>query len=385
MAVSESTPEESTPAPARASLFVHVPFCDVRCPYCHFTFFVNRDPELPERWARAIRREFEQLVATRPGLTIPSVYFGGGTPSALDPMARERVCDWLAGPVRERLEPDAEVTIEVNPESAWPETLRPWVDAGVNRMSLGVQSQDEEVLRFLGRLNTSRSNLRALDLACSMVENVSADLIVASPPDRWDRLHRSLEAIASRPISHVSAYLLEIHDSTRFGRDVKAGRWSPSPDESQVHLYLKMAEWLQSRGFAAYELSNFAQPGRASRHNQRYWTREAYLGLGPSASSFEGDRRWTNEPDTRTWCAGVAAVGTAIVEEERLDWRAVRRERILLGLRTAGGIPLAWIEGRDALCRELLGAGLLEADQGQVRCTVEGWLLLDQIVAQLVD
>ncbi|HKK71389.1 MAG TPA: coproporphyrinogen-III oxidase family protein [Candidatus Krumholzibacteria bacterium] len=367
------------------SLYVHVPFCDVRCPYCHFTCFVNRDPELPERWARAVVREWGLHRERGRAERVASVYFGGGTPSALPPGARERIGTWLADDVVPRLEPEAEVTVEVNPESAWPESLRPWVEAGANRLSVGVQSMDPDVLTFLGRLNTPRSNLRALDLACSLVENVSADLIVGTPADDRRKLAASIEAITALPIVHVSAYLLEIHRTTRFGRDVASGRWQPTPDDEQADRYLEMVDRLAARGLEAYELSNFALAPFEAQHNARYWAREAYLGLGPSAHSYEPERRWSNLRDTRAWCEAVETGRLETEVDERLDHAAVRRERILLGLRRREGVPTAWLVERDRWCHEAARSGLLTRRGDRWAATPTGWLVLDQIVAQLTD
>lgn len=372
-------------AAAPNALYIHVPFCDVRCPYCHFTCFVNKDPELPDRWARAVIAEFALHRAQGRAEHLSSVYFGGGTPSALPPDARARITTWLADEVRPRLPETAEITVEVNPESAWAESLQPWVQAGVNRFSLGVQSMDPGVLTFLGRLNTPQSNLRALDLCCSLVENVSADLIVGSVPDDWSRLLRGLEAIAAHPVVHVSAYLLEIHADTRFGRDVATAKWSPKPDDDQSELYLRMVDWLGHRGFGAYELSNFAQPGFEARHNSSYWRREPYLGLGPSAHSFEPEVRWSNPRDTRTWCAAVEAGRLEREIDEQLDHRDIRRERVMLGLRTREGIPASWVSGHARWCEKAIESGLLLRVGDRVAATREGWLLLDQVIAQLVD
>ena len=367
------------------SVYVHVPFCDVRCPYCHFTCFVNKDPDLPDRWARAIVAEWRLHREQGRAETVASVYFGGGTPSALPAPARETIARWLADEVVPLADDEVEITVEANPESARADTLRPWIDAGANRISLGIQSMDPEVLRFLGRLNTPRSNLRALDLACTLVENVSADLIVGTPPDDRARLRNSIDAITAHPVSHVSAYLLEIHRTTRFGRDVAAGKWMPTPDDDQADLYLDMVDQLEGRGLAAYELSNFALPHAHARHNARYWSREPYLGLGPSAHSFEADHRWSNPRDTRAWCTAIEAGRLEREVDERLDHTAVRRERVLLGLRRREGIPAPWVAEREAWCREAARAGLLERRDDRWAATPRGWLLLDQIVAQLTD
>lgn len=374
----------AAPAPA-VSLYVHVPFCDVRCPYCHFTCFVNRDADLFDRWARGVVDQFRRLDDHFGIERLASVYFGGGTPTALPPSARAIVAGWIAGELAGRLEPGAEITVECNPESAWPESLRPWVDAGVNRLSLGLQSMDPAVLSFLGRLNTPDANRRVLDLACSLVDEVSADLIVASPPDGPDSLDRSVDEILAWPVDHVSAYLLEIHAATRFGRDLVSGRLHPKPDGEQARLYRRLVDRLGGHGLRAYELSNFARPGHEARHNRRYWTREPYLGLGPSAHSNVGRWRWAELRDTVAWCRAVEE-GRALVEDlEELDDAAVRDERILLGLRLREGIARAELEGRERLVGEFARAGLLEISGDRVAATVDGWLLLDQIVARLTS
>lgn len=367
------------------SLYVHLPFCDVRCPYCHFYCFVNRDAGLPDRYVRGLAAELE-LWAQR-GLDGPvaSVYFGGGTPSALPPGARERICDWLAHGVGPRLAPGAEITMEVNPESAWPEGLQDWVGAGVNRISLGIQSMVPGVLEFLGRLNTPRSNLRALDLACSLVPSVSCDLILATPADDWSGTLRSLEAICSRPVQHVSGYLLEVHRDTRFGRDVARGKWAPKPGDDQAALYHRAVDWLAGRGLVAYELSNFALPGHEAAHNRRYWRREPYLGLGASAHSFADEQRWWDVADARQWCERVEAGELPVAGHERLGEPERRREQLLLGLRTREGVPLTALRGREQKLAALAAAGLLRRDGGRVAATVDGWLVLDDLVAQLVD
>jgi oxygen-independent coproporphyrinogen-3 oxidase len=377
------------PQPSRgrapgSSLYIHVPFCEVRCPYCHFYCFVNRDPALPRRYAAAVRGELALHRARLAELgPVQSVYFGGGTPSALPGDARADLCAWLTEEVRPLLAPDAEITLEVNPESARPDVLRAWLQAGVNRISLGIQSMDEDVLRFLGRLNTPQSNRGALELACQLVDNVSVDLILATPGSDWPGTLQDLNAVAAFPVTHVSAYLLEIHSDTRFGRDVAAGRWRPQPDDAQSELYLRAGAWLAGRGFVPYELSNFGQPGFASRHNQRYWQRLPYFGLGPSACSFFGERRWENHRDAQAYCADLerGQAPTAWVEELSDSQR--RMERILLGLRTVDGIPRSLVADRQSLLEAWAAAGLVELRGNRVVSTVRGWLVLDQIVQQL--
>lgn len=378
--MTEGWPSAASP---EVSLYVHVPFCDVRCPYCHFTCFVNRDRELFDRWARAVAAQFGRVREELGVERVASLYFGGGTPTALPASARAIVTDWIGADLAPLLVADAEVTVECNPESSWPESLRPWVEAGVNRLSLGLQSMDAGVLAFLGRLNTPDANRRVLDLACSLVDRVSADLIVASPPDAAATLDASIEGVLEWPVTHVSAYLLEIHAATRFGRELESGRLRPKPDDEQAALYRRLVDRLESRGLLAYELSNFATPGHEARHNRRYWRREPYLGIGPSAHSNVDRWRWAELRDTVAWCEAVEA-GRALVEDlEELDSAQIRDERVLLGLRLREGIEAGELAGRDRLVEEFCRAGLLRAAEGRIAATVDGWLLLDQIVARL--
>ncbi len=379
-ALSEGWPKAAAP---EVSLYVHVPFCDVRCPYCHFSCFVNRDAALFDRWASSVVEQFRRMRAHFAVQSVASVYFGGGTPTALPPVSRSIICRWLADELLPLLGDAAEVTLECNPESAWPESLEPWIDSGVNRLSLGLQSMDADVLEFLGRLNTPDANRRVLDLACSLVDNVSADLIVASPPDAAATLQSSVEEITGWPVKHVSAYLLEIHAATRFGRDLISGQLIPKPDGEQADLYRLLVDRLGSAGFNAYELSNFARPGFEARHNRRYWTREPYLGVGSSAHSNIGRWRWAELRDTRQWCVGVES-GAALVEDlEELGEREIHEERVLLGLRLEEGILASELVDRERLVEEFTRAGLLRRRGDRISATLDGWLLLDQIVARL--
>jgi len=365
-----------------ASVYIHIPFCDVRCPYCHFYCFVNKDEALPLRLVRALRLEAAQVFASN-DLKLESIYVGGGTPSALRDEALEEMHAFLREDLMPRLVDGGEVTVEMNPESIDATALDGWIQAGLNRLSIGIQSMDPKTLEFLGRLNTPASNRRALALATSRVENVSADLILATPGADWSTTSNSLEAIHSFPITHVSAYLLEIHRETRFGRDVEAKRWAPKPDDEQSDLYVKGAQWMREHGFAAYELSNFAQPGFESRHNRRYWRREPYFGLGPSAHSFHDERRWWNASDAARYCDALERGESAVEGQETLGPDERRNEEILLRLRTAEGIPLTWMKGAEGLLAGFVGAGLMERHGKQVRATVSGWLVLEELVAQI--
>jgi oxygen-independent coproporphyrinogen-3 oxidase len=363
-------------------LYVHIPFCDVRCPYCHFYCFVNQDAALPERYVQALRAEFSRLQEAGLIRRLRSVYFGGGTPTALRGAAHASLCTWLGEELRPLCEANAEITIEANPESVSAQALAIWAQAGVNRVSLGLQSMHEPTLRFLGRLNTPDSNRKALDVACAAVPRVSIDLIVGTPQSRWEDLAGGLDEIFRWPVGHVSAYLLELHGETRFGRDFARGKLLPQPDEEQCAIYLALVDALAARGLAAYELSNFARPNEEARHNSIYWTREPYLGLGASSHSFAHEHRWWNHADARRYCAELESDAAPTADFERLDERARADERLLLGLRTRRGLALSELP-ESPLTRALCGEGLAQVDSERFRLSPAGWLLLDQIVAQL--
>jgi len=368
----------------QVALYIHIPFCDRRCPYCHFYCFVNRDEALPLRYCENLARELSTHADLLQG-KISSVYFGGGTPSALTPRAREFLCRWMCEELGPFLQADAEITLEVNPESALPDTLDAWVEAGVNRISVGIQSMDQEVLSFLGRLNTPASNRRALELCCERVANLSIDLILATPTSSAGALESSLELVQDYPITHLSAYLLEIHPETRFGRDVAQRRWTPRPGEEQAASYLSAVEYLGSVGFEHYELSNFARAGKTSKHNQSYWAGTSYLGLGASAHSFDGSQRWWNLSDAGGWCEALEQGHSPVAGSEVLGAAQRRDEEILLGLRTCRGLDPHWLQGRRALWDAWIGAGYAEIAAGRPRLTPKGWLVMDEIAPVLAQ
>ena len=365
------------------SLYLHIPFCDRRCPYCHFTCFVNRDPTLPLRYVRALAREYALYRHDFPG-PISTVYIGGGTPTALDAPAREFLCAWFTDELAGDLSAGAEITLEVNPESAWPETIDPWIEAGVNRLSLGVQSMDPQVLEFLGRLNTPASNRRACALAAGRVDNLSVDFILSTPADSLAAMENSLNLVEEFPITHVSAYLLEIHPTTRFGREVQRGTWVPLPTSQQADRYLRAVEILRERGLLPYELSNFAREGMRCRHNQAYWTGANYLGLGVSAHSHHQGTRWWNLENAARYCQSIEEGILPVAGKEELSSQQKREEEVLLGLRTLHGLDASWEKGHRELWREWIGAGYAVKDGQRLVLTAAGWLVMDEIALRLL-
>jgi oxygen-independent coproporphyrinogen-3 oxidase len=320
-----------------------------------------------------------------------SLFLGGGTPSLLPP---EAVATLLAD-ARQGLglAPDAEVTLEANPEGLHVERLRAFRAAGVTRLSLGVQALDDALLRRLGRTHSAADAAAAYRAArAAGFENVSVDLLYACPGQGLGTWVRTLDEALGWAPDHLSAYALTLEPATPFGRRPPGGL----PDEDlQVAQFDALVERVARAGLARYEVSNFARPGRRSRHNLGYWRREDYVGLGPGAHGALGAvRYWTLRSEPR-WRAAVLAGGFSIDGWERLSDRQVAAERLVLGLRLAEGVPREWLErdvaggagegraGAPSLAR-YLAAGLVTVRDGRIALTDRGVLLSDAIFAELI-
>ncbi len=380
---------ESGPVGARYGIYVHCVFCLRRCPYCDFNVAIYREDRV-RPFVAALRAELARYSGLPWGGTVPAVslFFGGGTPSLLEPDA---VGDLIAAARRGLgLAADAEVTLEANPEGLDRERLAAFRAAGVTRLSLGVQSLDDALLRRLGRTHSAADARRAFAAArAAGFENVSVDLLWACPAQDLGAWTRTLdEVLAWRP-EHLSAYALTLEPGTVFGRRPVADL----PDEeTQIAQFGCLVERAAAAGFERYEISNFARPGFGSRHNLLYWRREEYLGLGPGAHGAFGGLRYVNLRAHTRYRAALAVERWPVERWERLTPRQVRSERIMLGLRLAEGIPRAWLERHwaddprrlaGALDRHL-AAGLLATRDGRVALTEHGVLLADTVLAELI-
>jgi oxygen-independent coproporphyrinogen-3 oxidase len=364
------------------SLYIHVPFCTRRCSYCDFAVQATSAAPVAE-WLDAVTREL-RLLALDQGwdraLPLDTLYLGGGTPSLLGCGAMAE----LAVGLREHASWDAEAvewTCEANPESFTPELAHDWRAAGVNRLSLGAQSFQEPVLRWMGRVHGPAGPGRAMAAArAAGFENVSVDLIFGVP-SRLDRDWRAdLEGALALEPEHVSLYGLTAEAATPLGRWVREGRETLADEDRYAEEYLLAHEVLTGAGFEHYEVSNFGKPGLRSRHNFVYWTGAPYAALGPGAHAFyPPTRRW----NLREWPGYRDALlsGRLPVDgEERVSEEDAALERVWLGLRTDLGFPL---EDASEVQRDLAGLwvarGWAEVGEGRIRLTAEGWLLLDRI------
>ena len=330
-------------------VYVHFPYCAHRCPYCEFAV-TTRPVPASGRYARAVVAELEARAAPFDALQAVSLYLGGGTPSRWEPTEVAEVIAAVRG--RCRLVADAEVTIEANPESCDRARLLAWRDAGVNRVSIGVQSFDPGVLAQLGRRHDGESANRAIVTAAGVIPNVSVDLIYAGRRSSIPIAAADAARAVAAGAEHVSAYALTLDpealaEEVPLARARRTGRLTFPGDEEALAQARAIRAVLRRAGLRRYEVSNFARPGRESVHNRLYWDGESYLGVGAGAAgcrrSMEGTVRWMNERDDRAWLAAVEAGRLPTATEDRFDAAADRAERLMLGLRTRRGVPLALV------------------------------------------
>lgn len=366
---------------SEAGVYVHVPFCLTRCGYCDFNAYAGLDSLAP-RYVRALLDEVELAAPAWSGDEVVSVFFGGGTPTTLDVAdlrgVLERVRDRFA------VTPDAEVTIEANPDTVDELKLSALLASGFDRLSMGAQSFDRSVLASLERVHSPDAVRRAFAGArAAGYENVNLDLIYGADGEGLDSWERTLqEAIALAP-EHVSAYALTIERATPLGRKVQAGV-VPAPDpDLQADMFAAACDLLRSAGYRHYEVSNWAKPGYECRHNLGYWERRPYAGLGAGAHSFDGDRRWWNARPPEEYLRHVEAGDLPIGGEERLEPADAYLEEIFLRLRILEGIPSSWVEPGVAL--PFLESGLLREDEGALVPTERGMLLLNELVLALAE
>lgn len=362
-------------------VYLHVPFCRQRCEYCSFNTGPYR-PAAMDRFLSALTREIDLVgeAAWAGDVTVGTVFFGGGTPSLLEADELETVLDRLRK--RFALDPGAEVTVECNPESLTRAKAEGYRLAGVNRLSLGIQSLDDDLLGRLGRLHSSDDARRAFDAARSAgVDNVSLDLMYGLPGQdvaRWGSTVR--EVLAWRP-EHLSAYALTLDEGSRWASEGVAGL---PGEETVTAQYWALARMAREAGHEHYEISNYAQPGRRSRHNQVYWRAEEYLAFGPGACGFLGDVRYGNVKPVERYCAVLEAGGLPLGTHEVLTPAQRKAEKVILGLRLVDGVPLAWLEDTRPLVRTWASLGLLEVAGERCRLTEAGFLLSDSLFIHLL-
>ena len=358
--------------------YVHVPFCARRCAYCDFAIAVRRVVPV-EDYVEGLARE---LALRLPGddRELTTLYFGGGTPSRLGGAGVAAAI--AAVRAHARLAPDAEVTIEANPEDVTPENVAGWVAAGVNRLSLGSQSFDEGVLAWMHRTHDAGQIGRAVDAArAGGVGNVSLDLIFALPESLGRDWARDLDAALALEPDHLSLYGLTVEPHTPLARWRERGDVHDAPEERYECEFLLAHERMTDAGFEHYEVSNFGRPGRHSRHNSSYWTGVPYAGLGPAAHEYDGVARRWNLASYPRWLDALREGRDPLEAREVLSEENRVAEAVYLGLRTTSGLSLEPEE--LPMVERWVAAGWGDLSGGVLRLTPPGWLRLDALAASL--
>jgi oxygen-independent coproporphyrinogen III oxidase len=378
-----------TPSGRSVGVYVHVPFCTRRCEYCSFNTAPIEDRDIVGRYLAALGREIELLATApwAPGLAVETIFFGGGTPSLLDDGQMAAVLDALRRAFR--MADDAEVTVECNPESVTRAKLAGYREAGVNRVSLGVQSLDDAILRAIGRLHSADAARAAFDAArAAGFSNVSVDLIYGLPALSAEGFRTTVDGLLAWEPDHVSAYGLTLDAGSVWGSSGVAGL---PPEETVVAHYWTMVERAAGRGYEHYEISNYARPGCRSRHNQIYWRRGEYLACGPGAAGFVGDCRYTNVKPVVRYCQLLEADVLPVDAAERLSAPQALAETLILGLRMADGIDThaltTRVAGDTRLQRRIADwrdQGLLVTTGARTRLTERGFLLSDALFVELI-
>ena len=364
-----------------AGLYIHIPFCRSRCSYCDFATGLF-ESELADRYVQALVQEISSTSVE--GSRVDTIYFGGGTPSLLDPAQLERILVAL----RDRFDVDSasEITLEINPGSITEAKLREFRQLGINRASFGAQTFDDRELAKLGRSHTAADARRTFhDLRAAGFDNVSFDLIAGLPGQTLEGWQRNVdEALALAP-EHLSFYLLEVHSGTPLAQHIQRGL-QPKPDED---LAAEMYEWMLGRaaeaGYEHYEISNLCRPGFESRHNTKYWTGAPYFGFGCSAHSYDGaTRRWSNQRDTLGYVESVEHGFSPISDKQILTESDVRAESLFLGLRLMRGVSRDLCKDYETDLERFREAGLLELNGDCVRLTRSGALLSNEVFSAFV-
>ena len=382
---SHSQAEKDAPPLA---LYVHWPFCVVKCPYCDFNSHV-RDGVDEEAWRQALLDEVRHEAALTPGHRLTSIFFGGGTPSLIDPRTVEAVIN----AARQAWGGDdtTEITLEANPNSAEAARFADLASAGVNRFSLGLQRLDDASLRFLGRAHDAEEGLKALEMAQKAADRVSFDLIVALPGDTVSGVSSLLDRALGFGTEHLSIYQLTIEPGTRFETDVRKGNFVPLDEEESADIFEATQAITAAAGRPAYEISNHARPGAESRHNLTYWRYRDYVGIGPGAHGRRGGIRTFRHRKPENFLSAIARNGHGLKEEAALTPTETAHEALVMGLRLAEGIePVALAQrlGVETLVdwgavERLTRQGLLEWKEPRLRLRDEGRLLLDAILAEI--
>ena len=368
-----------------AGLYIHVPFCLSKCPYCDF-YSIERDDSLIDEFAEALLLEINLLARTKwKDRVYNTIFFGGGTPPLLGDSYIAEILQTLRRTFN--ISPRAEISLEANPESLSLELLQAFKSSGINRISIGAQSFDDSLLQTLGRIHTAETALKSIDMAGEAgFENISIDLIFGIAGQTVDTWRESLKQAAAKSPAHISAYGLTIEKGTPYDKMLQKGELNLPADDIQAEMYQVLNEMLAGEGYRRYEVSNFARPGSECQHNYKYWRDDKYIGLGPSAHSYDGDSRTANYKNLDKYLTSIKKGKLPVNFKEKLTDKQRAEERLLLGLRIAEGIDLNLIKDvlNDQALTDFQEQGYIEKKLNNIMLTDKGFLVADEIIVKLL-
>jgi putative oxygen-independent coproporphyrinogen III oxidase len=384
-------PKLNKSATGPLALYVHWPFCVSKCPYCDFNSHVREQVDVAA-WQAALLSDMAHEAALTPGRKLSSIFFGGGTPSLMPPALVEQL---IAAAERHwGFADDIEITLEANPSSVEAANFHDLAKAGVNRVSLGLQSLDDQTLEFLGRAHDVEEGLAALDTAQRAFDRVSFDLIYARPGQSLEDWQKELDRALSFGTGHLSLYQLTIEPGTRFETLVRTGKLIPADDDHCADLFELNRSIMNAAGLPAYEISNHAKPGQESRHNLTYWRYEDYVGIGPGAHGRRLEQATERHKKPENFLSAVERNGNGLKVEQALSPETRAMEALMMGLRLAEGVDLPALAEKTGLAAaqmvdqkavdHLSGLGLLDAAGGRLTISPRGMPLLDALLPKII-
>ncbi len=371
------------------SFYLHWPFCPYRCHFCPFVALAGHDHYM-EQYHEVLTKEINSYLDEHGTVPLKTVFIGGGTPSTYPPELMDQTISLL----RDRcgFEDDCEISIEVNPGTVNKEKLLAWKEIGINRLSIGVQSLNDEVLRKLNRHQKADDVYWLIENASTLFDNLSVDLIVGLPgvgPDEWKAM---IKKVVTWPINHVSMYFLTVHQDTQLYFGIKSKKVTLPADDEVVDLYYWTIDEFAQAGLEQYEISNFSRAGWYSRHNSMYWQRVPYKGFGMGACSFDGNKRTKNNTNLLKYLDEIGHTGKSIIFEEALTDKQIWLEQLMLGLRQRKGLQIATIleplstkkrEEFSSKADELLAARLVSETDGILKLTPKGLSVANEVIVRL--
>jgi oxygen-independent coproporphyrinogen-3 oxidase len=356
-------------------LYVHIPFCEARCHYCDFVTFINSEDKT-DSYIRALSHEF----SLHQGKKIDTIFFGGGTPSILTPIQFQKISHLIRSQFD--LSNLQEFTIEVNPESASIEKFQIYKDCGVNRLSFGLQTMDESLLKSIGRLHDKKRFLQAYNMAETIgFKNINTDLMFGLPGQSLESWENTLEEIVKISPAHISTYALKIEKGARWG-----AQKLEVDDDLEADMYLLASDYLKSQGYNHYEISNFSKPGLESKHNLKYWENQETIGVGVSSTSFINEKRIKNTSNLESYIRSGISAGSIEKTIESLEKNEAILESTMLALRLERGVSFERVSGMNIpMIKTFLDKHLAQLNKGSYQLTPKGWLLSNQLFQYFVS